>query len=359
VSGGAGAAPQVSGAIASAIDALDGSGMFTHIRGVGAGLIRAWEASERIELAAPCLEATSIVVLGIGGSATAGEYFAALAAATSRLPVQVVQGPELPKWVGPQSLVAVCSYSGNTAETLAACEAASARGCMLVAVTSGGRLAALAAERKFPVFAIDYTAPPRATTVFTLAPLLRIGLRLGATAFDTPEVAEAAEAHARLVDSELAPGLPPHANRAAIIAASLVDRFPIVLSGGELAPAAVRFKNQLAENGKTLAGADFIPEAGHNLVVGLGTVDTARLAAIVLEPASGLPAMKASFAAVAGEIESAGVPLHRISIDGPTALARLLVATAWGDYVSCYLALLKGQDPTPIPQIERVRAYGS
>jgi glucose/mannose-6-phosphate isomerase len=161
------------------------------------------------------------------------------------------------------------------------------------------------------------------------------------------------------VESDLAPGLPPHANRASGIAATLVDRFPIILSGGELAPVAVRFKNQLAENGKSLAAADFIPEAGHNLVVGLATADPGRLAAIVLEPGSASASMQASFAAVSRELESAGVPLHRIVIDGPTALARLLLATAWGDYVSCYLALLKGQDPTPIPQIERVRAYGS
>jgi glucose/mannose-6-phosphate isomerase len=230
---------------------------------------------------------------------------------------------------------------------------------MLVAITHGGRLAELAREHDFPLFAIDYTAPPRATTVFTLAPLLRIGLRLGITTFDTPQVVEAAEAHARLVATSLAPELPRHANRALTIASSLVDRVPFILSGGELAPAAVRFKNQLAENGKTLAAADFIPEAGHNLVVGLATADPGRLAAIVLEPGSASRSMQASFDAVSREFESAGVPLHKIVIDGPRALARLLMATAWGDYVSCYVALLNGRDPTPIPQIERVRAYGS
>ena len=33
-----------------------------------------------------------------------------------------------------------------------------------------------------------------------------------------------------------------------------------------------------------------------------------------------------------------------------------LQATAWGDYTSCYLALLNNVDPMPVPQIVRLKA---
>jgi hypothetical protein len=37
-------------------------------------------------------------------------------------------------------------------------------------------------------------------------------------------------------------------------------------------------------------------------------------------------------------------------------LQQLLLGTAWGDYTSCYVALLNGMDPTPIPQIDQLKA---
>ena len=67
------------------------------------------------------------------------------------VPAAVVRGYELPAWVGPSTLVVAVSYSGNTEETLACVEAALARGCTPLCVASGGRLAALAAERGLPL----------------------------------------------------------------------------------------------------------------------------------------------------------------------------------------------------------------
>ena len=57
-----------------------------------------------------------------------------------RLPVLTVRSPELPEFCGPHTLVVASSYSGDTAETLALFEEAVARGCRLVAITSGGEL---------------------------------------------------------------------------------------------------------------------------------------------------------------------------------------------------------------------------
>ena len=40
----------------------------------------------------------------------------------------------------------------------------------------------------------------------------------------------------------------------------------------------------------------------------------------------------------------------------PAEVADQFEATAWGDHLSCYLALLRGVDPTPTPSLQRVRA---
>ncbi len=337
--------------------AVDESGMFGHIARVGDELMTAWAAASHAAegIGAPPRQ---LVVAGIGGSATAADYFAAICRATSPVPVEVVRGPLLPHWVGPETLVVACSYSGNTEETLAAATDAAGRGAGLVAITRGGRLAEIAAQHRSAVIPIAYDAPPRATTVHTLAPLLRIGNALGLCAVRDKEVASAARSHAELVEAQLGPAVALEENGAKRIASALVGRFPWVVAAGHLAPAAFRFKNQLAENGKLLAAADSLPEAGHNLVVGLDPIlRTARAVTLVtLESASDDAAMARKFEVVQRLFGESGAPQHCIKIRGESLLDELLQATAWGDYVSCYVALARGIDPTPIPQIETFRA---
>lgn len=173
-------------------------------------------------------------------------------------------------------------------------------------------------------------------------------------------VGQAAAAHSRVVESALGPDIPVVANEAKRLAMALAGRRPIVIGGEHLAAAAVRFKNQLAENGKILSSAEALPEAGHNLVVGLssGRAHARTAALITLESPRQHEAVGARFGLVAEQFAHAGIPVHRISIDGGSTLADLLVATAWGDYVSCYLAIETGYDPTPIPQIDALRAAG-
>jgi hypothetical protein len=57
---------------------LDRGGMFKHIRDVGTELVRAWGQSEDLELPAGAEDAKGVVIAGMGGSATAADYFVAL-----------------------------------------------------------------------------------------------------------------------------------------------------------------------------------------------------------------------------------------------------------------------------------------
>lgn len=339
--------------------ALDRSGMLGHIRSVGPEFLRAWQRSEELRLPEGAGQAAMVVVAGMGGSATAADYFAAVCAPVAQVPVTVVRGYRLPNFVSESTLVVILSYSGGTDEALACYDDAWKRGAMLTVVTRGGALGARAAADGIAVHPVEYASPPRAATVHSLAPLLRLGGRLGLCAVVAADIEEAARAHQDLVEAALAPGLPARKNRAKQVAGSLVGRVPFVLGAEHLAVAATRMRNQLAENGKALAADGSLPEAGHNLVVGLETARKAapNAAAVTLEsPALYDARVQRGFAAVAELFADAGLPVFRIEVDGPTILAQLLQATAWGDFVSYYLALANGVDPTPIPQIDRLKA---
>ncbi len=342
-----------------ALLSLDRSGMFTHIRNVGAELGVAWRESEGLSLPAAAQRATSVVISGVGGSATAADYFACICTSHSAIPVTVVRGPTLPNYVGEGTLVIACSYSGNTEETLAAYDDAWKRDASLIAITRGGALGERAASDGVPVHRIAYEASPRATTVHSLAPLLRIGAALGLCVISGADIDAAAAMHSDFVESDLVPQQPGSRNGAKLLAAALFGRMPLIVGGEHLIPAASRFKNQLAENGKALGATDSLPEAAHNLVVGLGTAASAAASvSLVTLESHGLYGTRTQsrFDVVTALFESRGVTVHRIDVGGRTVLEQLLVATAWGDYVSCYLALLNGVDPTPVPEIDAYRA---
>ena len=85
-----------------------------------------------------------VLFIGMGGSAIGGDLVRVWMDQLAARPLVVLRGYSIPNWVGEHTLVLASSYSGNTEETLAATGQAADRGCRVVALTSGGRLATLA-----------------------------------------------------------------------------------------------------------------------------------------------------------------------------------------------------------------------
>ena len=337
---------------------LDRGDMFGHIGQLGTELTKAWEQSEALELPAGAGNAKGIVIAGMGGSATGADYFAEICRVSSERPVIVSRGYTLPNWVDSDTLVVVSSYSGNTEELLAAYDDAWRRGAMMLAVTKGGQIGARAEGDGVSVHRLDYESQPRAALAHSLAPLLRIGLMLGITGVADDEVGRAGELHRQFVEDELVPEIPEDRNQAKQLARALHRRFPLILGAEHLAPVASRFKNQVAENGKALGAADTLPEANHNLIVGLATAgDVAGVLSLVtLESRIYHPRTQQRFALTSNYFDGEGIPVHRAPVGGEGLLEQLLLGTAWGDYVSAYLALLNGEDPSPVGPIDRLKA---
>jgi glucose/mannose-6-phosphate isomerase len=339
----------------------DRSGMFGHIRALGHEIVRAWRNSESLSLPALPPSLDSVVVAGMGGSATAGDYFATLCSATAPIPVVVVRGGALPAFASDRTLVVVSSYSGETSESLACYDEARAQGAPVIAITAGGTLKARAAADGVPVVAIDYVSPPRAAIAHTIAPLLRLGAMLELCPADDIAVDDAANECESFICGKLAPAISSAENPAKLTAEALWRRVPLVLGGEHLAPVTTRFKNQLAENGKTLAIAETLPEAAHNIVVGLQTADddASRIGVVLLDSAMYGAATRRVTDEMQALFEQHGVQVQNTPAPGTSKLAQMLTGTALGDYVSCYLALLHGIDPTPIPEIEHMRAVSA
>jgi glucose/mannose-6-phosphate isomerase len=293
----------------------------------------------------------SIVVVGMGGSAVAGDVLAALAAPRLRFPVQVVRGGDLPEHCGIHTLVIASSYSGDTAETLASFEEAVRRGSRLLAITSGGALARRAEELSIGRVAVPAGYMPRAAFGFLSLGVLGALEAMGVVPA-VPDDLDEAETLMREVLEGGGPDVPSDRNPAKELARSIGDRVPVVWGAeGIGAVAATRWKTQLNENAKVPAFASEIPELDHNEIVGWSPGRGEGFALIVLRHDGEPPDVAARFPLSVEIVRSSGATVHEVRARGRSGLARLLTLTLQGDLVSTYLGIALGEDPSPIEAI--------
>ena len=335
---------------------LDPSGLGRRIEALPDDCEAAWQRTRALELPAGYAGTRDVVLLGMGGSAIASDVVRALAAG-SRKPVHVVRGYDLPAFVDRASLVVACSHSGGTDETLSAYEQALECGARTVAVTKGGRLLELAEAHGAPAVTYEYAGEPRSAIGHQLMALLAIGQGVGL--FDAQGAAvEEAAALMRAQRDELALASPGERNPAKQLAARLVERLPVVAGTGALAVAAYRWKTQFNENSKIWALREELPELDHNTIVGFALPKrlVAHLHVVFIAHPSLPERLLLHYDATAGALSDAGVSHERVEARGTSVLAQVLTAIYLGDWVSYYLGLLNGVDPSPVEPIQKLKA---
>ena len=298
----------------------------------------------------------NIVVLGMGGSAIAGDILVAAAGpflpGARPWPCGATTCP--PSWAT-GTLVFAVSFSGDTEETVEAVTEAALAGAKVVAITTGGELARLAEAWEVPIVRIPPGIPqPRtglgALSIPALAVLEDIGLFPGATAW----VHAAVEQLKIRRDQLLKPG-----NVAETLARAIGRTIPVIHGGGPVgAAAAYRWKSSMNENAKVPAFWNTQPELCHNEISGWGQhgdVTRQVMTLVGLRHDFEHPQVMHRFEltyrlldeVVAG-IEEVG-PRARAS--WPSSSTSILV----GDVTSIQLAFQEGIDPGPIPAQDHIK----
>jgi glucose/mannose-6-phosphate isomerase len=301
---------------------------------------------------------SGVVVCGMGGSGIAGDVGAATAAAQGVLPVWVAKGFTLPAFAGPHTLVMLVSYSGNTAETLACFEQAHARGAQIVIVATGGRLGEMAHAHGYPLIVPLAGMQPRAAFAYLASAVLVVCERLGVVADLTGDLVEIDEV-LREQTARCGRASRGEDNPAKTLATSLEGALPVVWGQeGHLAVAAMRWKTQLNENAKVPAYASIFPELDHNEIVGVGpgSPPADGMAICALRSATEETRLTRRIAATLAVARGAGARVLEANLRGTSSLAQLASAVQLGDFVSTYLAVLRGVDPTPVEAITRLKA---
>jgi glucose/mannose-6-phosphate isomerase len=336
------------------IRAADPEDMLGRIKELGKQIRDAWKIAVDSRLPPAFADVRNITVTGMGGSAIGGDLAAALLADELKVPMSVHRDYGLPAYVGRDSLVIASSYSGNTEETLSAFEEARKRGAKVLALTTGGTLATQARASNYPVVTFSYKARPRATLGYSLGLVLGSLTRLGLVR-DLSSDLESAVADLARLEERVHEGA--RTNDAKKLAIELYGRIVFAYGAGVMGVMARRVKGQWNENAKNWSAYDVMSELNHNAVVGFPNPQIARdaISVLMLRSDRDNPRHKIRFDVTRELLDRASIQHKSLQFTGSNMLSEVLQMTLFTDYVTFYVALLNGADPSPNTSIDYLK----
>lgn len=301
----------------------------------------------------PAQPVENIVWAGMGGSALPAVIVQSWPRV--KLPFEITRDYQIPAHVGPSTLFIASSYSGNTEETLEALVRAEEAGAQIVVIAAGGKLADKANEKNYPLFAIPAGIQPRMATFYFVNAFLHIVKDLNITVEDVSELATIgewlkAESAAWAADQSL------DTNLAKQLATQLVGKTVIMYAGPKLFPAANKWKICFNENAKNTAWSNYYPEFNHNEFIGWSSHPVEKPFGVVeirsnLEHERTLKRFEVTERLLSGMRPSPIV----VTPKGDTVLQQLAWSFALGDFVSIYMGILNGVNPTPVELVEKLK----
>jgi glucose/mannose-6-phosphate isomerase len=335
---------------------LDSMGMFAAAEALPEQVAAAVATASDVDGLPDPAKISNVLVLGMGGSGVAGDFLTVTAGPFMPLPVVVIKGFQPPSYVNENTLVFAMSFSGNTVETLHAASLAAEAGAPIVAVTTGGKLAELAASWGAPMVQVDPSIPmPRAALGALAIPPLVVLENMGFFPGASQWIALAVEQLRKRRTELLGP-----AGGAAELARHLDRRVPIIYGGGGIGEtAARRWKTQINENAKTPAFAAGVPEMCHNEIVGWGQQgDVTRqvFSMVHLRHDGEHPTTMQAFEVIRDVLDEVVADIHQIEAAGEGPVAQLLDLIYYGEFVSLFMASQVGLDPGPVPVIDELKS---
>lgn len=286
----------------------------------------------------------NVLIIGLGGSGIGGTLLAELIGGLCKVPVLVNKDYHIPEFVGKDTLVIVSSYSGNTEETLQALAEAMAKKAHIACITSGGKVLEIASENEFDVIQVPGGNPPRTCLGYSLIQLFAI---MEANRLIEPGWQKDFSMAEQLILADK-PSIQKEAND---IAEKIYNKIPVIYSLGATEGIAIRFRQQLNENGKMLCWHHVIPEMNHNELVGWASAQNDK-AVIILNTTFDDPRNIRRKNICKEVFQKYCSTLIEISAKGQSKIEQAIYLIHLTDWVSCYVADLRNVDPIEVNIID-------
>lgn len=301
-------------------------------------------------------EITKVVIAGMGGSALAALVIKSALADEMVVPLEVVRNYDLPEYVDFNTLVIASSHSGNTEETLHALEQARKKNAQVAIVTSGGKLLEIAQADSIAHVQVTAGQQPRMAMIRNLRALTALLAHFGIVDYARfAQIAEQAE-WLKEQTQRWTKEVTVDKNYAKQLALLAVGKTPVFYAGPLMASVAYKWKISWNESAKNVAFWDEYPEFNHNEFIGWSSHPIEKPYVIFdlvshFEPPRVLKRMEISDRLLSGMRPKA----HTIKLEGDRPIAQYLWGCILADFVSIYVAVLNGVDPTPVALVEKLK----
>lgn len=293
-------------------------------------------------------EIKNVVICGMGGSGIGGNIVSEAMATELDIPVVVNKDYHVPNFVGVNTLVIISSYSGDTEETVKAMHDAMNKGSKIVCITSGGEIGNIAMQKSIDLILIPKGIPPRAAIAYSIIQILHI---LAFYSIISPLYKKQLQAAIKLIDED-----ERNIVRDAKETASLLSgKLPVLYSISGMESVAIRLCQQLNENSKSLCWHNVFPELNHNELQGWRERNSNMVVIMFRNYTDYMRTAKRI------DISSEIISHHdcivkEVYSKGNSPLEQILYLIHWGDWVSYFLAEMKGVDTMDIRVITHLKS---
>lgn len=307
-----------------------------------------WEDTRSFSFPNDYLNIRNLVLSGMGGSGLGAQIVYYLFKDKLSVPFYINNDYDLPAFADKNSLVLLSSYSGATEETLSCAQEALKKKCKVTGITTGGKLKEIFENNKLSYIKIDPknnpAGQPRLGTGYSTFGVIRILLMTRVLNISESDAINAIK-NAKL-NRETAK------QKARELAANLHETIPIIFAAEFLVGNAHVIRNQLNETAKLFAAYSPLPELNHHLMEGLKNPKNKNLSVLFINSSLYSEKIKKRVELTKDVVSKNGIPYFEYNAIGETKLSQALEVLSFGGYLTFYLAMLYGQDPSLIPWVE-------
>lgn len=331
-----------------AIAAIDKKNAYGSIGYFAKQCKQAWDETQELNFPEGYKDVDNIVLCGMGGSAYAALIIKALYGSQLSIPFELVNGYNIPSYVSEKTLVLLSSYSGSTEEVVSCANQALAKGAKITGVCNGSKLGEFFKTNNLPFYLFEAkfnpANQPRLGQGYMIFGHVGILAKIGFLNLSADIIGEAIT-FLEQKDKETE-------ELGKSIAPKLVEKIPVIVGSEHLSGNAHVLRNQFNETAKNFSVYSLISELNHHLMEGLSNPKERILTFLFLQSNLYSPIIQKRFELTKEVIEKNNLEVVEIPIEGKSTLEQMLYGISAGGYLTFYLAILYGQDPSVIPWVD-------
>ena len=298
----------------------------------------------------------NIIVCGMGGSAIGGDFVKTILLNKLDIPIHINRNYSMPHWVNENTLVIICSYSGNTEETISCFNKTVKLNLKPVVISSGGYILNEAIENKYEYVQLPKGIQPRAAFGYSASLLLLLLNKMGIVHNQFRE--DLLDSITAIKEMSLLYCEVNDNNEALNFSSSIFNKFPIIYGTPLTNVVSLRFRCQLAENTKILSSHFMIPEQNHNEIEGFLKADNNNNVIIWIHDIDD-EYQNINRIKITSKLVNKVKKQYFFNESGESLTVRLFKLIYFFDWVSFYGAIYNNIDPTPVNTILKLKSLMS